>query len=115
MLKNIKISATACSAIVLVLAYVASPASAAEDIMQVAHDSARIAGGARYCKADEELIDEYIGKSEGKIAALAKDEYEKVVASLEFKNILTAMSAKEPEGGCRAFLPSFDKIVKDER
>lgn len=87
----------------------------AEDIIQFAHDAARIAGNARYCKADEELVDEYIGRAEGNIASLAKDEYEKVLASVEFKNIMTAMSAKAPEGGCEAFLPRFEQVVKSER
>jgi hypothetical protein len=87
----------------------------ADDIIQVAHDSARMAGNARFCKADEELVDEYIGRAEGKIAAMAKDDYEKVLASVEFKNIMTAMSAKAPEGGCEAFLPLFEQTVKSER
>ncbi|WP_262690482.1 hypothetical protein [Kordiimonas aestuarii] len=115
MLKAIKISTATCVFVIIAAVFPAPSAQAAADIMQVAHDSARVAGGARYCNADEELVEEYIGKSEGKIAAMAKDDYEKVVASLEFKNILTAMSAKEPEGGCREFLPTFEKAVKAER
>ena len=111
-IKNLSTSALALS---LTLSVLSAPACAEEDIMQLAHDSARMAGSATYCKADEELVDEYIGKMEGKIAALAKDDYQKVLASVEFKNIYTAMSAKEPEGGCLAFLPRFEKAVKDER
>lgn len=99
----------------LAVASLSVPVAGAEDIIQVAHDSARMAGGARFCKADEELVDEYIGRSEGRIAALAKDDYEKVLASVEFKNILTAMSAKAPEGGCDDFLPLFEQTVKNER
>ena len=93
----------------------ALPAAADEDALQVAHDTARIAGGARFCKADEELVDEFIGKSEGRIASLAKDEYEKVSAAIEFKNLLAVTSAKAPEGGCDEFLPKFEKAVKADR
>ncbi|WP_417456721.1 hypothetical protein [Kordiimonas sp.] len=93
----------------------ASPALAQESALQVARDTARIAGGARFCKADEELVDEFIGKSEGKIAALAQDEYDKVSAAIEFKNLLAALSVKAPEGGCDAFLPQFEKAVKADR
>eukprot|EP00657_Telonema_sp_P-1_P008540 TRINITY_DN29911_c0_g1_i1.p2 TRINITY_DN29911_c0_g1~~TRINITY_DN29911_c0_g1_i1.p2 ORF type:complete len:115 (-),score=10.88 TRINITY_DN29911_c0_g1_i1:43-387(-) len=93
----------------------ASPVLAEEDALQVARDTARIAGGARFCKADEELVDEFIGKGEGKIAALAKDEYDKVSAAIEFKNLLTALSVKAPEGGCDEFLPKFEKAVKTDR
>ena len=107
---------TTLTAILPVLAtLLAAPAFAAEDPILIAQDSARIAGGARYCKADEELVDEYIGRAEGKLRALAKDEYEKVVLQIEFKNLMTAASAKEPEGGCADFLPLFEQTVKGER
>lgn len=94
---------------------ITAPAVAEESALQVARDTAHIAGGARFCKADEELVDEFIGKSEGRIAALAKDEYDKISAAIEFKNLLAALSVKAPEGGCDEFLPKFEKAVKADR
>ena len=111
-----KAKTTLTATVALLAALGTTPVHAwAEDPVLLAQDSARMAGGARYCKADEELVDEYIGRSEGKLRALAKDDYEKVVLQIEFKNLMTAASAKEPEGGCKAFLPLFEQTVKSER
>jgi hypothetical protein len=102
----------------LTAALTATPGASAtseEDLLLLARDAATIAGGARYCKADDELIEEYMAKADAQIAFRAKDDYEKVLARLEFKNVLAAMSAREPQEGCKAFVPKFAETVKKAR
>jgi len=84
----------------------------ADPLMTLAHQAATYVGGARYCNADEDLVEEYIAKTDAKIKFLAKDEYERVMAQLEFKNILAVASTREPKGGCEAFVPVFEAAVK---
>ncbi|MCJ9429200.1 hypothetical protein [Kordiimonas marina] len=86
-----------------------------DPLMTLAHQAATYVGGARYCNADEELIEEYISKTDAKIKFLAKDEYERVIAQIEFKNILAVASTREPKGGCKAFVPVFEAAVKKAR
>lgn len=78
-------------------------------LLQLARDTATIAGGARYCELDQDDIEEFIGKVDARLAYLARDNYQKVLARLEFKNVLTAASAKEPEKGCQA----LERIFSD--
>ncbi|NVJ98458.1 MAG: hypothetical protein HWE25_09915 [Alphaproteobacteria bacterium] len=85
------------------------------DILVYARQSAIIAGGAQYCRADEDMIDEFVSKAEARIAYLAKDDYEKVLGKLEFKNVLAGASAKEPQKGCDAFVSDFEQTVRDAR
>lgn len=81
-------------------------------VLDAAHKSAILAGGARFCNVDHETIDEFIGIAEARITLLAKDDYEKIIGRLEFKNLLTAFSAKEPEGGCEKFVDNFKFALK---
>lgn len=85
---------------------------AEENIMVVARSGAGLAGAARYCVLDEDMVDEFITKTEGRIAALARDEFEKVVARLEFKNLLAATSATAPREGCDTFASRFSSIAR---
>ena len=85
----------------------------ADEIMNLARSSAVLAGAARYCKADPEKVEEYISKSEGRLTALARDEYEKVLTRLEFKNNLTAASALPPKLDCDTVLVQFDEALRD--
>ena len=80
--------------------------------MVVARSGAGLAGAARYCVLDEDMVDEFITKTEGRIAALARDEFEKVVARLEFKNLLAATSATAPREGCDTFASRFRSIAR---
>lgn len=89
-----------------------SVAATEADLLIFARQSATVAGGAQFCKADEDMIDTFISRSEAKLAVLANDEYEKVLGRLEFKNVLAGASAKEPEGGCDAFIANFEKAVR---
>lgn len=81
-------------------------------ILESARQSALLAGGARFCKVDPETIDEFIGLAEARIAVLARDDYEKVLGKLEFKNVLTAFSAKRPEAGCESLIASFNAVMR---
>ncbi|NVJ69843.1 MAG: hypothetical protein HWE08_05785 [Alphaproteobacteria bacterium] len=85
------------------------------DLLQFARISATTAGGAQYCNADEDMIDEFIAKAEARLALLAKDEYEKVLGKLEFKNVLAGAAAREPQQGCDAFVKSFEEAVRNAR
>lgn len=85
-------------------------ATAQEDrLLAMARESAIVAGGARFCKFDPDEIEEFTAKAEARLSAFAKDEYEKILARLEFKNILDAYTVKEPQGGCRDFRLVFDR------
>lgn len=86
-----------------------------QDLLLLARDAATIAGGARFCKADDDMIEEFIAKADANIAFRAKDDYEKVLARLEFKNVMAATSARAPKEGCDAFLPRFTTAVKQQR
>lgn len=88
--------------------------SAQEDrLMALARESAIIAGGARFCKFDPDDIEKFSALAEARLSSLAKDEYEKVLARLEFKNILDAYTVKEPQGGCRDFRAVFDRSLRN--
>lgn len=85
-------------------------ATAQEDrLLALARESAVIAGGARFCKFDPDDIEDFTAKAEARLSSFAKDEYEKILARLEFKNILDAYTVKEPQGGCRDFRLVFDR------
>jgi hypothetical protein len=90
------------------------PASHADEseLLSFARSSAIIAGGAQYCKADEDMIDEFVTKAEARLAILAKDDYEKVLGKLEFKNVLAGAAAREPAEGCDAFVAGFEESVR---
>jgi len=91
----------------------ASPAHAEDALMDAVRESARIAGSARYCGATEDIVDEYIARSEGRIARLAKDDFEKHMARIEFKNLTAAAAAKAPSDGCEAFLSRLEAMLKN--
>lgn len=82
-------------------------------IIETARQSAQLAGGARFCRVDPETIDAFIGYTDARLAVLARDDYEKVLGKLEFKNLLTAYSAKKPEGGCEALISNFNAIMRN--
>ncbi|MEX0298470.1 MAG: hypothetical protein AB3N28_05330 [Kordiimonas sp.] len=82
-------------------------------IIDTARQSAQLAGGARFCRVDNETIDEFIGLTDARIAVLARDDYEKVLGKLEFKNMLTAHSAKMPKGGCETLIARFNAVMRN--
>lgn len=85
------------------------------ELLRVARDSAIIAGGGRYCKFDPDEIESFTARAEARLSVLARDDYEKVLARLEFKNNLDAFSARAPEGGCQAFKAIFDQALRSIR
>lgn len=102
--------------IMLGLGTIAVPADADEnDLLAFARSNALLAGGAQYCRIDEEMVDEFTARVDARIALLAKDDYEKVLARLEFKNMLAGAAVRAPEGGCDSFVPRFEKNVKSAR
>ena len=88
--------------------------SAQEDrLMALARESAIIAGGARFCKFDPDDIENFTARAEARLSSFAKDEYEKILARLEFKNILDAYTVKEPQGGCGDFRLVFNRSLRN--
>ena len=95
-----------------------TPAAVAADdeaLMQAIRESARIAGAARYCEVEEDMLDDYISRAEGRIAGLSQDDYEKVMARIEFKNLTMAATAKAPTEGCEAFVRHFEALLRAPR
>lgn len=86
-----------------------------QQLLRTARESATIAGGARYCRLDQDDIEEFIGKAQAQIVLLARDDYQKILGRLEFKNILAAMSAKEPVGGCDKLESTFNTVLRESR
>jgi len=84
-------------------------------LLQVARQSALIAGGARYCKLDTDDIEEFIGKTDARIVLLARDDYQKILGRLEFKNILAAASAKAPDMGCDKLGQQLAEMLRSSR
>ncbi len=84
-------------------------------LIAMARTAGSVAGAARFCEVEDDLIEEYIAKTEAKLAVRAQDEYEKVLARLEFRNILVAASAKAPNEGCRTFISAFETTVRQLR
>lgn len=81
-------------------------------ILAMARDSAEYAGGGRFCGLDRDMVEDFIVKVDARMALLAKDDYEKILARLEFKNLLDVYSVKEPEAGCEAFEATFLRAMK---
>jgi hypothetical protein len=77
------------------------------DPLVVARQMATTAGSAKYCKIRSDFIEQYISNAYARLALLARDDYEKVLARLEFKNFLTATSVRAPEIGCDDFTKQF--------
>lgn len=75
--------------------------------------AAIIAGGARHCKFDKDLVEEYISLAHAKIAQLAKDKEENVIAKMDFTNSMVVASIKEPEKGCKDFNHTFLTSMHD--
>lgn len=75
--------------------------------LQWAEDTAKVAGAAAYCALDADTVEEYIGLAQAKIAAIANDKVDRVVARIEFGNVYNVASSQEPTGGCTIFAQLF--------
>lgn len=78
-----------------------------------AKQAALVAGAARNCKLDKDLIDEYISLAQARIASLAADKEENVLARMDFTNTLVVASIKTPDEGCKAFNQKFLTALHD--
>ena len=91
----------------ILVAALTMPATGQEDANELLIKNASIAGSARYCKVETDLVEEFISKTEARLAYMSKDTYEKVISKIDFKNMLDAASGREPEGGCGTFEKKF--------
>lgn len=88
------------------------PQSAQEQrLMQMARQSGMIAGGAEYCRLDGDDIDTFVSRAYAQIAVQSRDNIQKILARLEFKNLKVAASGKQPEGGCDKLITQFKDIL----
>ncbi len=78
-----------------------------------AMESASIAGSARNCKIDVDLLDEYITLAKAHISKLAKDKEESVLAKMDFTNTMLVAAIKPPEQGCKSFNLKFLTALHD--
>lgn len=85
------------------------------ELLRAARDSAIVAGGGRFCNFDPDEIEAFTARAEARLSVMARDDYEKVLARLEFKNMLDAYSAREPDGGCENFKSVFDQALRSIR
>lgn len=113
MIRNLFSSGTLTAIAVLLFGSTLSAQGQESRLLVLARDSAIVAGGARFCKFDPDTVEEFIAKSEARLSLFASDEYEKVLARLEFKNILDAYSVREPDGGCAGFRSVFEQSRKN--
>jgi len=91
------------------------PGNTSDKVQEAAGNAARLVGAARYCKVDDDLIEEFITNAEAYITTLAKDDYEKVFGRLEFKNIYAASRVKEPPEGCKKAEKDFADTMRSFR
>lgn len=75
--------------------------------------AATVAGAARNCKFDKDMIDEYISLAHARIATLAADKEDNVLAKMDFTNTLVVAAIKAPDEGCKAFNLKFLTALHD--
>ena len=92
--------------------YQSQPSDKDSKAFIAAQNGAVLAGAGKYCNVDSDLLDEFTNSVEARIALLAKDDYEKIVGKLEFKNLFAATSAKEPEAGCDHIYNNFAALTR---
>ena len=102
-----------CLAMAMPLSAQSQAKTSEAQVISDAQKNALIAGGARFCKANPDSIEEFISISYARINMLAKDDYEQVIGRLEFKNMLAAFSAKEPNGGCESLIATFKAALRN--
>lgn len=72
-----------------------------------AADTGRVAGAASFCALDTDTVEGYVALAQAKIAAIANDKVDRVVARIEFGNMFNVASSQEPVGGCENFAQLF--------
>ncbi len=92
--------------------YQSQPADKDSEAFIAAQNGAILAGAGKYCNVDSDLLDEFTSSVEARIALLAKDDYEKIVGKLEFKNLLAAASARESLAGCDHIYDNFAALTR---
>ena len=90
-----------------------TPAEDVETASKFAVKAATIAGGARNCKFDKAMVEEYISLAQTRISGLAKDKEENVLAKMDFTNSLVVAAIKPPKEGCEAFHLKFLTALHD--
>ena len=76
-------------------------------------EAASIAGSARNCKIDKDLIEEYISLAQMRISKLARDKEESVLAKMDFTNTMVVAAIKAPDVGCKNFNIKFLTALHD--
>ncbi|WND02447.1 hypothetical protein QGN29_12915 [Temperatibacter marinus] len=106
--------------ITLTLLCLAQPLQA-DDPMKPAKESAaikeakrlaKIGGTAIYCKEEPEIMNEFVDKARTHLLMLAKDKYDRVFATVDFKNLMTAFSVKKPDVKCEQTILDLKKFLR---
>jgi len=84
-------------------------------VMDFANGSAQLAGAAAYCKIDEDLLALYLSRVDSRLATIARDEVELVVARSQFKNIQTVAKGKPPKESCTTVRNNLNQALKNLR
>ena len=85
----------------------------AETASTYAVEAAKMAGTARHCKFDKDLIDEYISLVQVRITNLSKDKEESILAKMDFTNTLILAAVQPPEIGCSNYNQTFLTALHD--
>lgn len=88
-------------------AIVEEPKETESRALSWAGDTAKIAGAASFCGLDSDTVESYVALAQAKIAAIASDKVDRVVARIEFGNVFSVASSQEPVGGCENFAQLF--------
>lgn len=72
-----------------------------------ARETGYVAGAAKFCSFDQDLIENFISRAYAKLAETATDKEDLIVARIEFSNTMSSASSKEPGDGCEDFKETF--------
>lgn len=74
-----------------------------------AKETGYVAGSAKFCKFEEDVVEHYISRAYAKIAHEATDKEDLIVARIDFSNSLNSASSQKPRNGCEAFKEVFKR------
>lgn len=98
---------TALASLYLVTAPVQLPLPDVSEAQKWARETGYVAGAAKYCQFDQDLIESFITRAYAKLAETAVDKEDLIVARIEFSNTMSSATTKEPSDGCDDFKETF--------
>ncbi len=83
------------------------PAPEVTEAQKWARETGYVAGAAKFCEFDQDLIESFISRAYAKLAETAVDKEDLIVARIEFSNIMSTATTKAPSDGCEDFKETF--------